>query len=90
MSACFACLSELMEKPHDIVIKTLEVMQLYQQLSPTLFSQVGFSVVKLLAESATTGDNGLLADPRLLGPTLKLVMETTQESLRCLQEVRQR
>ena len=85
MIICFLCLSELTKNPRDIVIKTLKVMQLYQQLSPTLFAQVGFSVAKLLSETA--GSRGLLADPCVLSPTLKLVMETTQESLRCLHEV---
>ena len=86
MSVTFTCSSELVKEPHDIVVNILEVMQLYQQLSPTLFSQVGFSVAKLLSQAA--GSSGLSADPRVLSPTLKLVLETTQESLRCLHEVR--
>ena len=78
---------ELVKNPRDILIQTLEVMQLYQQLSPALFAQVGFSVAKLLFE--VTGNDGMLADPCVLSPMLKLVMEATHESLRCLQEVRQ-
>ena len=86
MSVCFTCLSELNKNPHDIVVKTLEVMQLYQQLSPTLFAQVGFNAAKLLSEAA--GSSGILADPCVFSSMLKLVMEMTQESLRCLHEVR--
>lgn len=88
ISVSFVRSSELVKNPHEVLVQTLEVMQLYQQLSPTLFAQVGFSVAKLLSETAGAG--GILVDPRVLSATLKLVMEASQESFRCLLEVRLR
>ena len=71
----------------SLLALTLEVMQGYQKLSPSIFAQVDFNVAKLLP-SPRHGDKTERCDPEVVVPTLRLLLDAPPDSLKWQQQVR--
>lgn len=72
---------------NHLLCLSLNLLRLYQTLSPELFVQVDFNLAKLLPTSGV-GDKARLSDSEVLKNTLQIVLDSPSGCLKWKQLVR--